>query len=412
MKKAKVENQNGIEKEEGILAEYENYIDTYIGEKMPSVKPKIADNKPDEDGDDAGKVKKIDNNKTVTLEDDDGKKIKVPAGFGISEDSETKLEDGVIIEDPNGNQYVFIYVPRTDTVYPTAGTDITEFDSDAYTKIEDDLHTYTSIYRNNYAGEDEYNDSDEVSGLTSTQYEEKKKSMLKSVYENEGFYNGRYESGLNTYATSTRSSVTGIIPLSQANKYPITHVTLPQAQIIANNAYSGTYTSSLMFGIQWDLILKFIETNTPAAQLITEENKNILTEDPRSWGNYIDEEFSVSSATEGFNLDNMQYESLPNNIKPAYPDCTFLTTGATIRNSKKKIYDLAGNVLEYTLENFYNETCWVSRGGDYYDTGMRTDYWGYAYSAVVERTVFNFDPEDFDVEEYDFSTFGFRVSLW
>ena len=59
-------------------------------------------------------------------------------------------------------------MPQTAEVYPTAGLKITEFTEDEYTKIEKDLHTYTSDYR-----EDGYNDeycSDETTGLTSEQY--------------------------------------------------------------------------------------------------------------------------------------------------------------------------------------------------------------------------------------------------
>ena len=41
--------------------------------------------------------------------------------------------------------------------------------------------------------------------------------------------------------------------------YPYTYVTGTQAKKLAEQVESGNCTSNLMFGIQWDLVLKFIE---------------------------------------------------------------------------------------------------------------------------------------------------------
>ena len=81
----------------------------------------------------------------------------------------TNLDNGLTIQDSTGNQYVWVEVPKTDEVYPTAGLDITEFTEDEYATIEDDLHTYTSDYRNGTNYKDEYY-SDETTGLTSEEY--------------------------------------------------------------------------------------------------------------------------------------------------------------------------------------------------------------------------------------------------
>ena len=52
----------------------------------------------------------------------------------------TNLANGLTIQDTDGNQYVWVEVPITATVYPTAGLNITKFTTDEYTKIENDLH--------------------------------------------------------------------------------------------------------------------------------------------------------------------------------------------------------------------------------------------------------------------------------
>ena len=81
---------------------------------------------------------------------------------------------------------MWIEVPMKKEVYQTAGLGITDFTDEEYTVIENDLHTYTNDYRKS-GWEDEYY-SDETTGLTSEQYAELKKIMLKSVYQNGGFY--------------------------------------------------------------------------------------------------------------------------------------------------------------------------------------------------------------------------------
>ena len=47
-------------------------------------------------------------------------------------------------------------------------------------------------------------------------------------------------------------------PVTKADAYPYTYVTRTQAQNLASNVNSGTKTSSLMFGVQWDLVLAFM----------------------------------------------------------------------------------------------------------------------------------------------------------
>lgn len=103
--------------------------------------------------------------------------------FDKTEDSD--LDSGLVIEDRKGNQYVWVEVPKTNEVYPTAGINIVSFSSTEYTKIENDLHTYTSVYRKNTMSTDTYYSG---CGLSSTSYDMLKQKMLKSVYQNGGFW--------------------------------------------------------------------------------------------------------------------------------------------------------------------------------------------------------------------------------
>ncbi len=48
------------------------------------------------------------------------------------------------------------------------------------------------------------------------------------------------------------------IPLSKENIYPYNYITRTQAKVLSENVESGSYMSSLLFGIQWDLVMCFI----------------------------------------------------------------------------------------------------------------------------------------------------------
>ena len=263
----------------------------------------------------------------------------LPKGF--RQVSGTTLEKGLTIQDSTGNQYVWVEVPKTKEVYPTAGLEITEFTESEYTAIETDLHTYTSDYRKS-GWEDKYY-SDAATGLTSAQYTELKQKMLKSVYQNGGFYIGKYETGTETARTSGSSSTAPTdTPVIKQNVYPYNNVTCSQAQTLASNMEHGDRTISLLFGVQWDLTLKYLETKgTSQAD---------LKEDSTSWGNYSNNAWNITN-------ENLKYSSNYGNSwttatekSKTSSEQILLSTGAAETFSKMGIYDLAGNVEEWTLE--------------------------------------------------------------
>ena len=207
---------------------------------------------------------------------------------------ETNLDNGLVIEDGNGNQYVWVEVPKNTTVYPTAGLNITNFTDDEYTKIENDLHTYTSVYRNGTGRKDTWvADNNNTGWFTESEYYAQKKTMLKSVYQNGGFYVGRYEAGIGTNRTSIEAQVNGkypvptTAPVTKADAYPYTYVTRTQAQNLASNVNSGTKTSSLMFGVQWDLVLAFMHNKGNIED-------STLTSNSTTIGNYHNSTFDLN----------------------------------------------------------------------------------------------------------------------
>ena len=268
----------------------------------------------------------------------------LPTGF--TQVKGTTLKNGLTIQDSTGNQYVWVEVPKAERVYKTAGLEIKDFTDEEYTKIEDDLHTYTDVYRDGTSNKDEY--YSEV-GLTNDQYTNLKKTMLKSVYQNGGFYIGKYETGIEnkpktSYSVDTAPTET---PVIKRNAYPYNYVTCSQAQTLASNMESGNHTSSLMFGVQWDLVLKYLETKgTSQVDLKT---------DSTSWGNYYNNAWNITNSNSKYaiyddKLENFDWTSGAYGIKDS-DTIVLLSTGASDDFSKQGIYDLAGNVSEFTLEH-------------------------------------------------------------
>ena len=315
---------------------------------------------------------------------------------------ETNLDNGLVIEDGNGNQYVWVEVPKNTTVYPTAGLNITNFTDDEYTKIENDLHTYTSVYRNGTGRKDTWvADNNNTGWFTESEYYAQKKTMLKSVYQNGGFYVGRYEAGIGTNRMSIESQVDGkypvptTAPVTKADAYPYTYVTRTQAQNLASNVNSGTKTSSLMFGVQWDLVLAFMRKDTAK---IT--STSVLTENSTTIGNYCDNLWTIKNANAQYSEDGGDtFKACPNPFKKESYSSILLTTGADSSFSVQNIYDIAGNVFEWTLEKTSNDSlgpCAI-RGGYSGDDGS-------AFPAD-DRSFYNTTAaNDYFI--------GFRVTLW
>ena len=282
---------------------------------------------------------------------------------------EGDLSTGVVIKDSNYNEYVWVEVPKTVTVYETAGVNITNFTEDNYTKIENDLKSYTNEYK-----ADDYSDTNQNFTI---QY----KKMLKSVYENGGFWVGRYEAG----SQADGNSVNVVV---KQNAIPYINVTRDESQTLAEGMNYEGCTSSLIFGLQWDLMLKFIETKNATA-------KENLILDSTEIGNYTNNLWNITDAKVKYSTDyGNSFTKCPHEKKS--DDIILLTTGAKKDFSLMNIYDIAGNVYEWTLETGNDEDLFVYRGGNYGNNGEGT--------TAKYRYGYN--------QEFSGNGVGFRIGLW
>ena len=320
---------------------------------------------------------------------------------------EGDLSTGLVIKDSNDNEYVWVEVPKTiytDTKYNKTGTTITEND---WEKIRDCLKAYTVDYSNS-----DFKDTNTDGTTYSVDYQ----NMLKSVYTNGGFWIGRYEAGLE--GDTPRTSYTEISASDKAvvkqNKIPYNYVKRDEAQELATRMNYNGCTSSLIFGIQWDLTLKYIEEKTVEA--VEEANKDTvrtdikskLTSDSTTIGNYYNSAFILNRGKFAKNGELSDWKAYNSEEKPTlvtgsnkkeqslYENGILLTTGATEATNLQNIYDIAGNVWEWTLEFYSTSLPCVIRGGSCYDSGS-----SYPAKNRISDNIGSY---------YD--GIGFRVGLW
>ena len=213
--------------------------------------------------------------------------IQIPVGFAVSQvEGENTVDDGLVITDSEGNEFVWVNVPKN----------VTENAKDV-TEIKNALVEYTKDYRKEnyddiwYDGkglpESSSEDLEDSSGcgLTCEQYKQLYEKMLNSIKENNGFWVGRYETGVNNYI--------------KANNDALTARTMDQAQNLASNIYSGNLTSSLMFGMQYDLIMKFFEENIKGFS-----SEILNTSEGLKLGNYKNNLWSITNPKAKYYLND------------------------------------------------------------------------------------------------------------
>ncbi len=336
--------------------------------------------------------------------------VAMPEGAHI--DRTTNENTGIVMIDSNQNEWVWVEVPSTVFTTATSSTD--------YNNIKADLIEYAKDYREGKKGQgcnwtdewyamdggtlvtaspegltDEQKLLNNGCGLTYNEYNTNYNKMLSSIYTNKGFYIGRYEAGIKGSDTDTslarysRTEITSSSSkaVSKKDMVPYNFVTCSDAQQLATGMSTGSKTSSLMYGIQWDLVCRFLEVKgTPQAD---------IKENSTGWGNYKDSTFTINSTkAKKYNFSNKSYDD----ITGEKTEKVFLSTGASEQNKKINIYDFAGNEWEWTLEyaTTSSEAPCSGRGGRYGNDGSSSPA---SYRSVGTTTGNN-------------EGVGFRISLY
>ena len=293
-----------------------------------------------------------------------GKTAWIPKGFTVSGiKSEQSINKGLVIYDiPEGttpdwtnpdsvktkyNQFVWIpvEVKSTDTENSIASFYRSEWAENTATGGE-----RTTGLDTDYTEPDSTNDTADETGIAGQITE-----LTKSIYKYGGFYIGRYEAGSTTERQQNSSQTAEFVV--QQDKYPYIYVQWGKsmsdvsegAVYLCNNLYTPTNTnygatSMLCSGASWDSMIDFIKDSSHSVT------------DSATWGNYYDSEtytinrgkYAVYNTSNG-TLENFQ--DVVNEYPKEKGKSILLTTGATERNCSKNIYDVAGNVFEWTTES-------------------------------------------------------------
>ena len=346
----------------------------------------------------------------------------LPANSTVIEADASK---GIVIKDKNDNEWVWIEIPKT-TVFTGLTIDTTNtLTEQNYTDIKNKLIAYATTYREGKAGQglnwtDEWYAKDGSTlvtastsnlteaqkaltngcGLTYDEYKAAYQKMLKSIYTYGGFWIGRYEAGIEGTTTETTNARTGSSAritigtspkaISQKDAIPYNCIYCSEAQTLAKEMTpNANYTSSLMFGIQWDLVCKYLEVKGK----LTTANIN---SDSSAWGNYSNVGRTISSNKAKQTTINGSTWTTITGTKPA--SSVLLTAGASEETNKMNIYDFAGNEWEWTLEHATSNSsnlC-ASRGG------------GYIYAGSINPASYR----DLNNTAYANSVVGFRPTLY
>ena len=261
-------------------------------------------------------------NTKVTYSDGE---VWVPEGFKVAGDSASTVQGGVVIEDKDRNQFVWVPVAT-----------IADYKRTAYSTnvATEETDTATNSIKINYSS------SKNSEYFTEALPEDEKTS----VERYKGFYIGRYEAGdkENTEAKTLRSSndVTKTVTI-KANQAPYNYVTRTEAVSLAEGfATKQGYKAKtkLVSSYAWDTTIAFLQKVNSDYGSSSEE------------GNYSNTTFSYTDIT-GATKTKAKSSSVLVPTGQTTPVCN--------------IYDMGGNVWEWTTESLsITGLRYANRGGN------------------------------------------------
>ena len=292
--------------------------------------------------------------------------VTIPAGFAVSQvEGENTIEDGLVIIDSRGNEFVWVPVSQenfdTEFVREHFGTDSQKWWTGTF--VTDGLSA-NNMYEPKADGEA---NSSEV------------EKMYRSVKYKGGFYVGRYEAGTSSsdVRTDTSRIQDSVVVKQGANVYNYigwsnnndmnikTGGAVQKSREFAEENGYTTVESTLIYGVQWDAIMRWMK-----------DEPNL------TGGKYVQDSTGMGWYSDNYSTGNPKHQ-------------TGIDIDSNKSNCVKNIYDLAGNVNEWTMESC-DTNGRVPRGGEYNNSG--------SYSPASDR--------NYDYPSNSFSHIGFRVTLY
>jgi len=366
--------------------------------------------------------------------------VPIPKGFVVSPyDGENKKDEGLVIYElkenekaidseetqfeswTERNQYVWIPVDRTKFTTQFVRGAYGGETINNYNKIGSSKKVWELEVDNNNMPKSEEQTSDyledgKLDYITKETLQEAR-AMYESVKKYGGFYVARYEAGLNNLRTKMgdlSQLPKGKNVFSAMNKAPYIMISYNSnssrlsdengaaevARSIYPNDSSNTtgVVSTLMYGVQWSRVLGWFQEIE--AKDINGNLVDIFS--AKDIGNFLN--VKIEKADLNKNAKRRltttssygRYEEPQDNEIKDEETPWLLSTGALKRAKVANIYDLAGNVKEWTMES-YNSYNKAAYGGAYGKAGS------YGFTAVSYVDTYS---------NYGYYEYGFRPALY
>ena len=257
--------------------------------------------------------------------------IPIPEGYNYIKGDKiggAVITDAASGEEKVGNEFVWVPVDTlSDMAVPTTGKDANNFlnyrgvlynwEKDNTGKTQYDWSADSTSFREPANLDSKYDSTNMMQNWNSTLYQEEYNKMVRSVSNYGGFYVGRYEMSINDTSKNAQSKygeTSATAEKTSANQW---YGLYNKAKTYAPENADSKVVSSMIWGSQWDAMLRWMKNNDIDVTGL------------------IPKDYNQTRITGGANKDKL------NNV-----------------------YDLLGNSIEFTQEA-YTTTYRTLRGGHY-----------------------------------------------
>ena len=255
--------------------------------------------------------------------DENGDIAIIPEGFEVSDkEDEQTIENGLVIKDESGNEFVWVPVENPIASSETEGTTTKAMAIQKENNYVGLIYTFYNATSSviSRCTEGEFGEpivisGDSNNGITKDSFQEEYNGMIESVKKHNGFYVGRYELGLDVNNN----------PMS---KKAGSEVTTADASNSNTKTWYGLYSKSKEYA-------KKDENKSVVSSMMWESQYNAILNWIQTSGIRVD--LADSSKTNNSYITGTVESDLTNNIYDIY-GCHYEWTLGAINSDKRKIY--------------------------------------------------------------------------